>query len=225
MNSYTRQVGAGTTFLSPTDFYVEVDTSLGEATVVLPSISTIMEIVAKLGITFAGIRIVDVSDNASVNNIVILSGGNDLVNNASSITLNTNGVGGTFNTLSGVEWAYAQNSVASPLVPVNYRILKANITQSGTDDAVLNILDNTLDGTPTVTTDLDSGNFNVTLEGAFSTADKVWCNIKPSEFRDVYISIYHNDSDSVRITCRDIATGLGASNKMYEHSFEIIVYN
>jgi hypothetical protein len=39
--------------LSPTDFYVEVDTLLGEATVVLPSISTIMEIVAKLGITFA----------------------------------------------------------------------------------------------------------------------------------------------------------------------------
>jgi hypothetical protein len=110
MNPYSRQVVAGTTFLSPTDFYIEVDTLLGEATVVLPSISTIMEIVAKLGITFAGIRIVDISDNASVNNIVILTGGNDLVNNTSSITLNTNGVGGIFTTISGTEWAYSQNS-------------------------------------------------------------------------------------------------------------------
>jgi hypothetical protein len=109
-NPYARQVSAGTTFLSPTDFYVEVDTSIGEATIVLPNITTIMEIVAKLGITFAGIRFVDVSNNASINNIIIASGGTNTINDVTSITLNTDGVGGLFTTISGNQWAYTQNS-------------------------------------------------------------------------------------------------------------------
>jgi hypothetical protein len=106
-----RKIGAGTTFLSPTDFYVEVDTSAGAVTIVLPSILTIMETVAKLGITFAGIRFLDISNNASVNNITIIGGSNNKVNDLTSIILNTNGVGGIFNILNNNEWSYNQNTV------------------------------------------------------------------------------------------------------------------
>jgi len=106
-----------------------------------------------------------------------------------------------------------------------YKVLIGNITQSGIADATLNILENTLGGIPTITTDLFQGNFDIILTDAFSTADKVYITVKPSEFKDVFVSAYHNNKDSVRITCRDIATGIGASNKLYEHSFEVRVYN
>ena len=40
-NNSFRSVSAGTTFLSPTDFIVQVDTSAGAVTLVLPKISKI----------------------------------------------------------------------------------------------------------------------------------------------------------------------------------------
>ena len=107
-----------------------------------------------------------------------------------------------------------------------YKYLIANITQLSTDPATINILENTLSGTPTVTGDLGLYGFvQINLPGEFSTANKVWCDIKSSEFDDVFLTIFHSDSDNIRIVCKFIATGMPATNKLYEHSFQIRVYN
>lgn len=39
LNQYTRTIGEGKTFLSPTDLYISIDVTLGIATMVLPKIS------------------------------------------------------------------------------------------------------------------------------------------------------------------------------------------
>jgi hypothetical protein len=114
-NPFSRTVGAGTTFLSPADLFLNIDTSEGEVTVVLPKISTVYEYLLKQGsfYSFVGIRFVDISNNAETNNITILPHEDDNLNGASSVVLNTNGVGGVIVLLGDNAWSYTPNAVSS----------------------------------------------------------------------------------------------------------------
>jgi hypothetical protein len=108
-NSF-RLVGAGTTFLSPTDFIVQVDTSAGAVTLILPKIDTILSTYATIQ-QFIGVRFVDISNNASVNNITIAGFETNTINGDRSIVLNTDGVGGMISLIGTSQWNFVQNSV------------------------------------------------------------------------------------------------------------------
>jgi hypothetical protein len=110
-NSF-RRVGAGINFLSPTDFIVEVDTSAGAVTLILPKIATILSSFTTIQ-QFIGIRFVDISNNASVNNITVEGFETDSVNGESSIILNTNGAGGLATLIGGSQWSFQKNSTSS----------------------------------------------------------------------------------------------------------------
>jgi hypothetical protein len=110
-NSF-RQVGAGKTFLSPTDFLVQVVTSDGSSQLVLPKIATILDSYTTI-YQYMGIRFVDISDNASVNNIELIGFENDKINGESSITIDTNGGGGILTLIGNGQWAYTPNGSSS----------------------------------------------------------------------------------------------------------------
>ena len=93
MENIFRTITAGTTFLSPTDFYLQIDTSAGAVTIVPPNADAIFTSGNTNVYSYIGIRFVDISNNASVNNITI-TGNGDTINGQSSIVLNTNGIGG-----------------------------------------------------------------------------------------------------------------------------------
>jgi hypothetical protein len=114
-NSF-REVGAGKNFLSPTDFIIEVDTSVGAVEVVLPKIATILNTNPSV-YQYIGIRFVDISNNASVNNITITGFETDTINGATNIVLNTNGVGGVVSLIGNDQWAYLQNLTSVPSTP------------------------------------------------------------------------------------------------------------
>ena len=107
-NSF-RQVGAGTTFLSPTDFIVQVDTSAGAVKLILPKTSTILDSYTTI-FQYMGIRFVDVSNNASINNITIEGFETNKINGETSFVLNTNGAGGIFTLIGADSWSYNANS-------------------------------------------------------------------------------------------------------------------
>jgi|688.fasta_scaffold40257_5 hypothetical protein len=107
-NSF-RTVGAGKTFLAPTDFIVQVDTSAGAVELVLPKIDTILGVYTTIQ-QFMGIRFVDVSNNASVNNITLTGFETDNINGATNIVLNTNGVGGILTLIGETNWSFTQNA-------------------------------------------------------------------------------------------------------------------
>ena len=109
-NSF-RLVGAGKTFISPTDFIVQVDTSAGAVTLVLPKISTILDSYTTI-YQYVGIRVVDISNNASVNNITIEGFETNVVNSSSSVVLNTNGAGGICTLIGDNQWSFNSNSVS-----------------------------------------------------------------------------------------------------------------
>ena len=108
-NSF-RLVGAGKTFLSPTDFIVQVDTSAGAVTLVLPKIDTILSNYTTIQ-QFIGVRFVDISNNASVNNITIEGFERNTINAENTIVLNTDGVGGMISLIGTNQWNFVQNSV------------------------------------------------------------------------------------------------------------------
>ena len=127
-NSNTfRLVGAGKTFLSPTDFLVQVDTSAGAVTLILPKIATIFASYTTI-FQYMGIRIVDVFDNASVNNITIEGFETNVINTTSSVVLNTNGAGGIFTLIGDNEWSFQLNSTGggSGTIPTLQQVLNFN---------------------------------------------------------------------------------------------------
>jgi hypothetical protein len=112
MNQFSRTVGAGTTQLSPTDFFVNVDTSAGAVTLILPKITTLQESLEKSGsfFSYVGVRFVDISNNASVNNITVATADGDNINDAVSVVLDTDGVGGLIQLIGTEAWALNSNS-------------------------------------------------------------------------------------------------------------------
>ena len=123
-NNSFRSVSAGTTFLSPTDFIVQVDTSAGAVTLILPKTSLILDSFTTI-YQYMGIRIVDASNNASVNNITIAGFETNTINTSNSVVLNTNGAGGVFSILGDNQWSFQLNTTSggsntsSPTI-VNY---------------------------------------------------------------------------------------------------------
>lgn len=116
-NSF-RYIGAGVNFLAPSDFILEVDTSYGDIEIVLPKIETILNNATVY--QFIGIRFVDISNNASVNNITLTGFENNNINGLNSIVLNTNGIGGTLTLIGDNEWIFTENKI-TPIIPtVNY---------------------------------------------------------------------------------------------------------
>ena len=92
-NQYKRLFEAGTSYLSATDLFVEVDTTLGIATIYLPKISELFALFATNNFyNFNGIRFKDLVGNAAVNNIIFKGLDGDLINGLSEVTLNTNGI-------------------------------------------------------------------------------------------------------------------------------------
>lgn len=114
-NSTFRIVGAGITFLSPTDFFIQVDTSSGSVQIVLPKTQTILENQnnSNTPYNYVGVRFVDISGNASVNNITFTGFETDVINGSTNIVLNTDDVGGFFTLIGIGQWAYQQNSNVS----------------------------------------------------------------------------------------------------------------
>jgi hypothetical protein len=110
-NSF-RQVGAGKTFLSPTDFLLQVVTTDGSAQLVLPKIATILDSYTTI-YQYMGIRFVDISNNASVNNIELIGFESDKINGESTITISTNGGGGILTLIGNGQWTYTPNGVSS----------------------------------------------------------------------------------------------------------------
>ena len=135
-NSF-RSVGAGKTFLAPTDFIVQVDTSAGAVELVLPKIATILATYTTI-YQYIGIRFVDISDNASVNNITLTGFETDNINAVTNIVLNTNGVGGILTLIGENDWSFTQNATggggasANQLyVDINYSVGVLNAVVEG----------------------------------------------------------------------------------------------
>jgi hypothetical protein len=110
-----RIVGSGRTFLSPTDFFVQANTNDGgQVEIVLPNSQLIFSDPnsSNTPYNYIGVRFVDISNNASVNNIVIYGFDNDLVNGGQTLTLNTNGAGGIITLIGEGQWSFEANSTS-----------------------------------------------------------------------------------------------------------------
>jgi hypothetical protein len=112
-NQYKRIFEAGTSYLSATDLFVEIDTTLGIATIYLPKISELFALFATNNFyNFNGIRFKDLVGNAAVNNIILKGLDGDLINGLSEVTLNTNGIGGIITPISETDWSLNLNTVS-----------------------------------------------------------------------------------------------------------------
>ena len=95
---FSRTVGAGTHIVSLSDINILCDTSAGAVNIILPKISDAVNFSKKQGNGIGGfgsgnftLNISDISNNASVNNIVITKNSSDsFANNLSSISIDKN---------------------------------------------------------------------------------------------------------------------------------------
>jgi len=154
-NSF-RQIGAGINFISPTDFILEVDTSNGDVEIVLPKIETILNNATIY--QYIGIRFVDISNNASVNNITLTGFENNNINGLDSLILNTNGIGGTLTLIGDNEWIFTENKITTINSTVNYG-LYSQTSQSATINKTT--LEKSLIGTGVGTLSVPSDGFSV----------------------------------------------------------------
>jgi hypothetical protein len=120
-NSISRIVGSGRTFLSPTDLFVQANTNdSGQVEIVLPNSQLIFDNFNNQNTpyNYLGVRIVDIGNNASVNNIVIFAFDNDNVNGGQTITLNTNGAGGIITLIGEGQWIFDENNsvTSNPII-------------------------------------------------------------------------------------------------------------
>jgi len=126
-NSSFRLVGTGKNFLSPTDFIIQVDTSQGAVEIVMPKIATILASYTTI-YQYMGIRFIDISNNASKNNITLTGFETDTINDVTNIVLNTNGVGGILTLIGESDWSYQKNSTGggSSTTPTLQQVLDFN---------------------------------------------------------------------------------------------------
>ena len=109
INYSFRLVSAGKNFLSPTDFIIQVDTSQGAVELIMPKISTILASYTTI-YQYMGIRFIDISNNASVNNITLTGFETDTINGVTNVVLNTNGAGGMIYLIGESQWSFQQNA-------------------------------------------------------------------------------------------------------------------
>jgi hypothetical protein len=181
VNPFARNVTAGTTYLSVTNFQVYVNTSAGAVTLYLPSISDIYSFSQKQGyangsLPVGGFTISDISNNASVNNITIYGGsGNNFSGNINSYVINTNNSSVVFKVASDTSWNVSQSNNTNPTNAVillgqgsnsSYRCGQGN-TASSYASTVLGV--NNIDSSLTTST-ISGGNSNsITNAVGYST--------------------------------------------------------
>jgi hypothetical protein len=114
-NSISRIVGAGRTFLSPTDLFVQANTNdSGQVEIVLPNTKLIFGSTdTNTAYNYVGIRFIDSGNNSSVNNIVVYAFDDDLINGQQTLTINTNGSGGLINLIGEGQWIFDENNSSS----------------------------------------------------------------------------------------------------------------
>ena len=115
---------------------------------------------------------------------------------------------------------------------VGVKVYRALLTQTGTDDPVATVLENTLGG-EVVWTYRDAGLYAGTREGAF-TASKTWLPpVNASQTLDgaasfVETSFFRHNADEVRLQTAQIDAGLGTqtlNNNLLNNAYvEILVY-
>jgi hypothetical protein len=112
INQYIRTVGAGKTFLSPTEYIIYCNTNdNGVVNVVLPKISELIKQYFFTGNTiFQGIRIQDIGNNASNNKIIVECMDGDKIGFGTKVEFDTNGIGLIFNFTSPNNWFYTSSS-------------------------------------------------------------------------------------------------------------------
>lgn len=113
MSNIITLVGAGRTFLSTNDLFIQANTNdSGQVEIVLPNSKLIFgNSNSNTAYNYIGVRFVDIGNNASIYNIVIYAFDDDLINGQQTITINTNGGGGIINLIGEGEWAFEENTI------------------------------------------------------------------------------------------------------------------
>ena len=88
MSNVFREIGAGINYLSPTDLFIQVNTNdAGVVQMVLPNSSAFFSNINTSIYQYIGIRFSDISNNASVNNIILTGNSSDKINGKSNLVL------------------------------------------------------------------------------------------------------------------------------------------
>ena len=117
---FSRTIGAGTHQITLSDCNILCDTSLGIVNLVLPKISDILNYIQQQGFSIGSmgifsLNITDISNNASVNNIIInTTSGNVFSNNLSSVVINTNNGNVSIKPVSLDSWSVLISKNTSP---------------------------------------------------------------------------------------------------------------
>lgn len=117
---FSRTIGAGTNQITLSDCNILCDTSLGIVNLVLPKISDILNYIQQQGFSIGSmgifsLNITDISNNASVNNIIInTTSGNVFSNNLSSVVINTNNGNVSVKPVSLDSWSVLISKNTSP---------------------------------------------------------------------------------------------------------------
>ena len=103
-NTITRNlrtiIGPASEIIRDTDDMLNVDTTLGPVSLTLQNIR-----LSGLMLNPRCVFINDIGNNLSVNPITLLASGGDLVNNAASIIINSNGANAKCNIANQTEWS------------------------------------------------------------------------------------------------------------------------
>jgi hypothetical protein len=124
---FSRTITEGTTYISPTDYTLAIDTTNGIATLVLPEISNVYKTFKNaLGnpITIFGFRFIDIGNNASVNKIVFQTIGNDKINGVQQIEITNDGESGMILVSAGNNYILLNDNI---LNSINVNSLKTKL--------------------------------------------------------------------------------------------------
>jgi hypothetical protein len=241
-NSVFRIVGFGKTFLSPTDFFVKANTNDGGTVeIVLPNSKTLFENLNSQNspYNYIGFRIVDVGNNASVNNIIVEGFESDKVNGSQTLTINTNGGGGIFTLIGEGEWSYEGNVSSGGGGDVEKKLI-GYISQGGTDAPYFDDINGTGDSSPIIDdfggifNYLNVGEFTYISNGSFPDSKKVFVSLGSNTLMvgnpNVKLSTEWVDENTIKIYCFSQSSfttkplNTPVNNIMYSVPITIIVY-
>jgi hypothetical protein len=105
-----RTIGAGVNLLLTSDFQLSVITSNGVVSIVLPSISSLLQARLSSGnLSLIQFIISDITANASTNNITLYAASGDSINGSSSVVLNVNNISVILTPTSNNSWSSISN--------------------------------------------------------------------------------------------------------------------